>query len=201
MENLLDQAARIHFAQEPAVAVVLDQRRGLPLVRLDPLADDVLPVVRPDDQRGAALVADPGLLRRIREDVVHGVVLRTDAPARVPLDQLLRLQEEVHRGVQLRDPGQRLRLRDRPREAVEDEALLGVRLLQPALRRPDDDVVGHELTRVHVRFAFFPRSVPCATLCRKMLPVEMCGTPRYAASFAAWGPLPRPGGPGKTRPN
>src|SRR5437867_5098734 len=60
MENLLDQAARIHFAQEPAVAVVLDQRRGLPLVRLDPLADDVLPVVRPDDQRGAALVADPG---------------------------------------------------------------------------------------------------------------------------------------------
>src|SRR2546428_472509 len=47
-------------------------------------------------------------------------------------------------------------------------------------------------------FAFFPRSVPCATLCRKKLPVEMCGTPRYAASFAAWVPLPAPGGPSKT---
>src|SRR5439155_16419649 len=47
-------------------------------------------------------------------------------------------------------------------------------------------------------FAFFPRSVPCATLCRKMLPVEMCGTPRYAASFAAWVPLPAPGGPRST---
>src|SRR5712692_4752335 len=47
-------------------------------------------------------------------------------------------------------------------------------------------------------FAFFPRSVPCATLCRKMLPVEMCGTPRYAASFAAWVPLPAPGGPRRT---
>src|SRR3989442_10947043 len=47
-------------------------------------------------------------------------------------------------------------------------------------------------------FAFFPRSVPCATLCRKMLPVEMCGTPRYAASFAAWVPLPAPGGPSRT---
>src|SRR2546428_13026187 len=47
-------------------------------------------------------------------------------------------------------------------------------------------------------FAFFPRSVPCATLCRKMLPVEMCGTPRYAASLAAWVPLPAPGGPRRT---
>src|SRR5206468_9170696 len=47
-------------------------------------------------------------------------------------------------------------------------------------------------------FAFFPRSVPCATLCRKMLPVEMWGTPRYAASFAAWVPLPAPGGPRRT---
>src|SRR3989449_6815667 len=46
--------------------------------------------------------------------------------------------------------------------------------------------------------AFFPRSVPCATLWRKMLPVEMCGTPRYAASFAAWVPLPAPGGPSRT---
>src|SRR5438093_705915 len=166
-----DQAARIHFAEEPAVAVVLDQRRRLPLVRLDPLAHDVLPVVRPDDQRGAALVADSGLLRRIREDVVHGVVFRTDAPARVPLDQLLRLQEEVHRGVQLRDPGQRLRLRDRPREAVEDEALLGVRLLEPALRRRDHDVVGHELTRVHECL----RLLPEVRALRHVVPQDVAG--------------------------
>src|SRR2546422_2122420 len=31
-----------------------------------------------------------------------------------------------------------------------------------------------------------------------MLPVEMWGTPRYAASFAAWVPLPAPGGPSRT---
>src|SRR5207249_1949652 len=49
-------------------------------------------------------------------------------------------------------------------------------------------------------FAFFPRSVPCATLCRKMLPVEMCGTPRYAASLAAWVPCPRPAGPSRPSP-
>src|SRR3989442_2131752 len=47
-------------------------------------------------------------------------------------------------------------------------------------------------------FAFFPRSVPCATLCRKMLPVDICGTPMYGASFAAWVPLPAPGGPRRT---
>src|SRR5207247_2405169 len=34
-------------------------------------------------------------------------------------------------------------------------------------------------------FAFFPRSDPAVTLCRKMSPVETWGTPRYAASFVA----------------
>src|SRR3989441_149704 len=47
-------------------------------------------------------------------------------------------------------------------------------------------------------FAFFPSSDRAVTLCRKMSPVETWGTPRYAASFVAWVPLPAPGGPRRT---
>src|SRR5439155_15084576 len=59
----------------------------------------------------------------------------------------------------------------RPREAVEDEAFLGVRLLQPALRRADDDVVGHELTRVHVRL----RLLPEVRALRDVVPQDVAG--------------------------
>src|SRR5438876_4134725 len=47
-------------------------------------------------------------------------------------------------------------------------------------------------------FAFFPSSDRAVPLCRKMSPVETWGTPRYAASFVAWVPLPAPGGPRRT---
>src|SRR5713226_4861669 len=74
LENLFDQPARVDFPQQSAVAVVLDQRRRLPVVGLDPLSDDILPVVRADDEGRAAFVADPRLFGRIHEYVVHGVV-------------------------------------------------------------------------------------------------------------------------------
>src|SRR5947208_12312337 len=92
LEDLLDQAARIDFSQHPAVAVVLDQRRRLLLVRLDPLPHDFLLVIRADDQGRAALVAEAGPPRRIHEDVVQGVVLRRRPPAGGWLGMLLGVQ-------------------------------------------------------------------------------------------------------------
>src|SRR5207302_7407045 len=61
-EDLLNQAGRVDFLQESAVAVVLDQRRGLFLVGLNSFPHDILPLVGPDDQGGTALLEDPGLL-------------------------------------------------------------------------------------------------------------------------------------------
>src|SRR5207302_8517314 len=91
-ENLLNQTGRVDFLQESAVAVVLDQRGGLLLVGLNSFPHDILAVVGPDDEGRPALVADAGLLRRIHEAVIDGVVLRSDPAPRLPLDQLLRLQ-------------------------------------------------------------------------------------------------------------
>src|SRR5207253_4068155 len=84
-ENLLNQAGRVDLLQESAVAVVLDQRGGLLLVRLNSFPHDILAVIGPDDKGRPALVADACLLRRIHEDVVDGVVLRADPSSRVPL--------------------------------------------------------------------------------------------------------------------
>src|SRR5207249_4267203 len=156
LEDLLDQAARIDFSQHPAVAVVLDQRRRLLFVRLDPLPHDLLLVIRADDQGRAALVAEAGSLRRIHEDVVHGVVLRAHPPAGVSFDQLLGLEEQAHDGVDLRELRQRLRLRDRPRESVEDESLLRVRLLEAAFRHRDHEIVGDQLARIHEGLRLLP---------------------------------------------
>ena len=48
---------------------------------------------------------------------------------------------------------ERLGLRDGPREPVEDEALLGVGLVEAVHHHLDDDVVGHVLAAVHERLA------------------------------------------------
>ena len=47
-------------------------------------------------------------------------------------------------------------------------------------------------------FAFSPTGVPAFTAARSMSPVETWGIPRSSTSFAAWVPLPAPGGPSST---
>src|SRR2546430_16874686 len=56
-ENLLNQAGRVDFLQESAVAVVLDQRAGLFLVGLDSVPHDLLADVAPNQQVSPAVVA------------------------------------------------------------------------------------------------------------------------------------------------
>src|SRR5438093_4946135 len=75
-ENLLNQASRVNFLQESAVAVVLDQRGGLLLVGLNSFPHDILAVDGANHEGCPAPVADAGPLRRIHEDVIDGVVLR-----------------------------------------------------------------------------------------------------------------------------
>ena len=49
-------------------------------------------------------------------------------------------------------------------------------MLQPLVDDADHDVVGHEVTVVHVRLASCPKAVPSFTAARSMSPVEMWGT-------------------------
>jgi hypothetical protein len=52
---------------------------------------------------------------------------------------------------------QLLGLRDRAREAVQEEAGLGVGLGEPVLHHGDGDLVGHEVAGVHVGLRLLPQ--------------------------------------------
>src|SRR5436309_3372179 len=81
---------------------------------------------------------------------------RAHPSSRVPLDQLLRLQEQVHGRVEVRELREGFGLGNRPREAVEDESLLGIFLFQAAFCHRNDEFVRHEFSGVHVCLRLLP---------------------------------------------
>jgi hypothetical protein len=72
---------------------------------------------------------------------------------------------------------ERLGLRHRARKAVEDEAVLRVRLLDALGRRCHHDVVGTSAPRAMMSLACRPTGVPAFTAARSMSPVESCTMP------------------------
>src|SRR2546421_10428378 len=83
-ENLLNQAGRVNFLQESAVAVILDQRGGLLLVGLNSFSHDILAVVGANHEGRPALVADAGLLRRGPDAWIDRIVLPAHPSPRGP---------------------------------------------------------------------------------------------------------------------
>src|SRR4051794_7694814 len=151
----LGRAARaVEAAQDVAVVVVLDERRGLVAVDVEPRADRLLAVVLALVQRLAVDVAAVVVPRRVVLDVVH-VAVRAHAPPRQPphdvvgrhVDEERRAQAAAHALERLVE---RLRLLGRAREAVEQEAVRGVLVAEAIEDHADDHVVGHELAAVHV---------------------------------------------------
>ena len=140
---------------QPLLVVVVDQRLGLLVVDAQPVADHVRLVVVALDQTRAVLIADALVLGRVELDVVVVAGLHAHPPAREPADDLLVGHvDQQRRGDPAAQLGQllveRLGLLDRARKAVEDEAVLGVVLLQALGGHRDDQIVGHEVAGVHV---------------------------------------------------
>ncbi len=140
--DLVGGLRAVDALEHAAVLVIGDERLGLVVVGLEPLADDLGLVVVADDQLAAADVADALLLGRVELDVEDVAVLGAGAPAAEPPDDLLvRDVDQEHRGErspELGDPGvECLRLRRRAREAVEDEPVgrLGLRRAARRSRR------------------------------------------------------------------
>src|SRR3954470_2632246 len=80
----------VEAVQQPAVVVERDQRLGLLVVDVEPLADRFRLVVGALDERCAVAVADVGLLRRVEVDVIDVLrVLRADAAAGDPAHDVL----------------------------------------------------------------------------------------------------------------
>src|SRR3954462_5415259 len=151
----LGRAARaVEAMQEIVVVVVLDERLRLLAVDDQALADRLLAVVLPLAQRLLVDIADVVVLRRVVLDVI-GVAVRAHAPAGEALDDVVLGHVDEQRGGQtpvdlLQRLVERLGLRGRAREAVEEEAVGGVLLGEAVEDDADDHVVGDEVAAIHV---------------------------------------------------
>src|SRR3954468_14211374 len=158
--HLRRAAGSVEAVQDVVLVVVLDERLRLVAVDLQALADRVLAVVLALRERLAVDVAHALLLRRVVLDVVR-VAVRADAPAGQPPHDVVLGHVDEQRG---REPAvdllqrlvERLGLLVGAREAVEQEAVAGVRVVQAVQDHADDDLVRDEIAAVHVLLRLFP---------------------------------------------
>src|SRR5581483_4654927 len=134
--HLVRAERAVHPAEQPPLVVVGDQRLGLGVILLEPVADHLRLVVVADDQARAADVANAVVLRRVELDVEHVSLLDAGPPPPEPAHHLLvghvyeqrRSELAAHVG-QL--AVQRFGLHGRAREAVEDEPVRGLLARDP----------------------------------------------------------------------
>ena len=126
---------------------ILNQRLRVVFVHLQPVHDDHLVVVAPLHQPSVAQAACRAVVRRRRE-----AARVADQPRLQPADQLGLGHDNVdddERRAAVHDGIERDRLHDGPRKPVENEPVLGVRLLQPIAHDPHHEVVADELAAIH----------------------------------------------------
>jgi hypothetical protein len=149
------RATAVEAAEVAAALVVVDQRRGLLVVDLEPLLDGLRLVVVALNEPRAVLVADALVLGGVVVDVVDVLVLDAYAAARDALDDLVVGGVDQEDGRQaaatavegvLEDVG----LLGVAREAVQQEAVLGLGLVDALHDHVADDLVGHEVALGHV---------------------------------------------------
>ena len=122
------------------------------MVDMQAVAHGLGRVVRPDDERRAAGVADAVLLRRIHADMITRAAAGADAPPRHAFHDVLVGNLKGKHDVEHNTVGdKRFRLGDRPGHAVEDESVGAVALREPFLHNVNDHVVRHKLAFVDVR--------------------------------------------------
>ena len=155
-------ARAVDAAQQAALVVVGDERLGLGVVDLEPLLDDLRLVVVALDEARAVDVAAAFVLRRIGLDVVHAAGLDAHAPpGDAPHEILVGHVEQQHRGDAAAELVERLAervgLRARAREAVEDEAVARVVGADAVDDQVDHELVRHELAGVHEALRLQPQ--------------------------------------------
>ena len=85
-------------------------------------------------------------------DVIRSAASRTDPTAGQTLNQLFIADVDVYHGVDVGKAGKRFRLRHRARKAIQNIALLAIRLREPFANDVDDDGIRHKRTGVNVGF-------------------------------------------------
>src|SRR4051794_36956268 len=134
--DLVGSLASVHVIEDATVLVVTDERLGLLPVLREPVLDHLGLVVIADEQLGAVDVADALLLRRVEFDVVDVArVLLAGATAPEAAHHLVLGDVDQDRGGHLAPQilhllVESLGLWNGAREAVEDEAIRGLLLLE-----------------------------------------------------------------------
>src|SRR5215467_3515077 len=134
--DLVHRPGGVQAEQGALIGIKGDQRGGLLLVHLQPVPDRLLAVIIALEQLAATVVADPGHRRWIEADVPDPAAAAAGTSAGQPPHYLVVVDHELEHHVQLGVPGEqhlleRLGLRHVPREAVEQEAGLGVLVREP----------------------------------------------------------------------
>src|SRR5450755_410595 len=163
------------------LVVELDQRLGLVVIDAKPVANHVRLIVVALNQARAVLVADSLVLGRIELGVVVVPRLHTHPSPGQPTHKLLVGHVDQQRGGHASPEIRKLLIErfcllDRPWEAVEDESVPGIGLLQALGRHRNDQPSGTSSPASMYSRASLPSSVPSLTLPRSMSPVEMNGS-------------------------
>ena len=160
-KDLIDGTDPVDLTENAFRLVKRRDRHRLPMKRLQTLAHGLFRVIGPCNDFGAAAVAHAVVRRGLILQMVNRPALRTRPPQRDPAD------DGVVRDEQLENPEvpvsipdaesvQLLGLNQRPREAVQDEALRGVRPASRSSMIADHQVVRDQLPRGHDRRGLLP---------------------------------------------
>ena len=145
--DLVRRGGAVDPAQDALVVEELDQRLGLLVVGLEPVADHVGLVVVADQQLAAVDVADTLALGRVEIGVEDVSRLGAGAaPAQPPRDHIVGSIDQEDSGEAAAELAhlrlERLGLGNGAGEAVEDEAVGGLVGVDPLGDRADDHLVG-----------------------------------------------------------
>src|SRR3954449_5998774 len=200
LRHVIHGTHRVDAHEHTSLRVVAHQRRRLFVVDLEPVTDRLRLVVVTLEQLATADVTHT--LRRWRVEVQMPDVSAAAAgtPSGQPPDHLVvvdhELQDDVERCAAVEQQVvERLRLRDVAGEAVEQEALAGVVLLEPGDDHPDRDLVGHEIAGVHELLGLLAELRALADVRAEDVTGRDLRDPEVGGDELGLRPLSRSGGP------
>src|SRR6185436_10982421 len=97
-EDLVGRARALDGAEQSGTPVVLEDRRGLARVHVEPAADGLLAIVLALRERPAAAIAVPAPFGRLEAHVRERAAALAHAPAGDPLHQLVARHVDRHHG-------------------------------------------------------------------------------------------------------
>src|SRR3954447_7214916 len=198
--HVVDGTHGVDAHEDAGLGVVAHQRRRLLVVDLEPVTDGLRLVVVPLEQLATADVTDTLHRPRVEVQVPDVPAAAAGTPAGQPPDHLVVVDHQLENHVERRPAVEqqvveRLGLGDVAREAVEQEPLAGVVVLQPRQDHPDRDLVRDEVAGVHELLRLLAELGALADVGAEDVPGRDLRDPEVCGDEWGLRPLSRSGGP------